>query len=262
MICLNCQLANDDRATTCIYCGNSLKVSWRKRLFDGIKGAKIDSVGETAPPSLTERERIAQVATEAVKDELIGEMVAEALLKVGGDGHIIVEELGVGTDSDEVDHQPGMLLHSGYISPEFVTDAETNEALIEAPYIVIAESVISLAESIRPALGEILASGRKNVVVIAPDISTQALAMLLDHKRQHGQICLAVKVPDPGYIRKTTLEDIAVLTGGTVFGNEFGRDLERAVVEDFGAGPLDKRYCEGNNYSRRWRLQGSDTGSG
>ena len=175
---------------------------------------------------------IAQVGTiSANNDETIGEIIAQAMEKVGKDGVITVEEAkGLETSLEIVE---GMQFDRGYLSPYFVTDAERMECVLENPYILIHEKKISNMRDLLPLLEQVAKSGRP-LLLIAEDVEGEALATLVVNKlRGTLQVC-AVKAPGFGYRRKAMLEDIAILTGGKCITEDLGIKLENVKIEDLG----------------------------
>jgi len=177
------------------------------------------------------QEQIAQVATITAKDKKIGELIAEVMEKVGKDGVITVEESKVITY--ETEFVEGMQFDRGYVSAYFVTNADKMETVIEDPYILITDKKISAVADILPALEKILQVS-KNLLIIAEDVDGEALATLVVNKLRGTIHVLAVKAPGFGDRRKAMLEDIAILTGGTVISEEVGRKLDSVTVEDLG----------------------------
>ena len=178
------------------------------------------------------RDRIGQVASLSAHEEAIGETIAEAMEKVGKDGVITVEESkGL---SDEIEYVEGMQVDRGYISPYFITNADRMEAAIEDASLIITDKKVSAVAELLPALEKLLQVGKKNVVVISEDVDGEALATLVVNKLRGTLNILAIKAPGFGDRRKAMLEDIAILTGGTVISEETGRKLDSAVLEDFG----------------------------
>jgi len=177
------------------------------------------------------KEQIAQVATITAVDKEIGDLIADVMEKVGKDGVITVEESkGIKYETEFVE---GMQFDRGYISPYFVTNAERMETEIEDPYILITDKKISAVADLLPALEKILQVS-KNLIIIAEDIDGEALATLVVNKLRGTLNVLAVKAPGFGDRRKAMLEDMAVLTGGTVISEEVGRKLDSVTVEDLG----------------------------
>ncbi len=202
-----------------------------KRGIERAVAAVVEELRGMAQPVET-RDRIGQVASLSAHEEAIGETIAEAMEKVGKDGVITVEESkGL---SDEIEYVEGMQVDRGYISPYFITNADRMEAVIEDAAIIITDKKVSAVADLLPALEKLLQVGRKNVVVISEDVDGEALATLVVNKLRGTLNILAVKAPGFGDRRKAMMEDIAILTGGTVVSEETGRKLDSAVVEDFG----------------------------
>ncbi len=178
------------------------------------------------------RKDIANVgAISANNDHTIGELIAEAMEKVGKDGVITVEEAkGTETSMEVVE---GMQFDRGYLSPYFVTDAETMEAVLENPYILIHDKKISAVKDILPILEKISQSGR-SLLIIAEDVEGEALATLVVNKLRGTLRVCAVKAPGFGDRRKAMLDDIAILTDGTVISEEKGFKLENATLSYLG----------------------------
>jgi len=189
-----------------------------------------DEIGKLSTP-VQGKEQIAQVAALSAHEQEIGDMIAEVMEKVGKDGVITVEESkGLQYEQEYVE---GMQIDRGYISPYFVTNAERMETELEDPYILITDKKISAVSDLLPALEKVLQL-TKNVVIVAEDVEGEALATLVVNKLRGTLNALAVKAPGFGDRRKEMLQDIAVLTGGTVISEEIGRKLDSATVEDFG----------------------------
>ena len=178
------------------------------------------------------RERIGQVASLSAHEDAIGETIAEAMEKVGKDGVITVEESRGLTD--EIEYVEGMQVDRGYTSPYFITNADRMEAVIEDAYLIITDKKVSSVADLVPALEKLLQAGQKNVVIVAEDIDGEALATLVVNKLRGIMNVLAVKAPGFGDRRKAMLEDIAILTGGTVISEETGRRMDSTTIEDFG----------------------------
>lgn len=178
------------------------------------------------------KKEIAQVGTiSANNDKTIGDLIASAMDKVGKDGVITVEE-AKGTDTS-LDVVEGMQFDRGYLSPYFVTDAETMEAVLEDPYILIHDKKISAMKDLLPVLEKVAQQGR-SLLIIAEDLEGEALATLVVNKLRGTLKVAAVKAPGFGDRRKAMLEDIAILTGGTVISEERGFKLENATVSYLG----------------------------
>jgi chaperonin GroEL len=174
---------------------------------------------------------IEKIATISAGDPLIGAKIAEALDKVGSNGIVTVEE-SKGLELD-IEYKEGMEFDEGYISAYFVTNAETMEAEIDNPYIIITDQKISAVADILPSLERIIQTS-KNIVIIAEDLDGEALATLVVNKLRGTFNILAVKAPGFGDRKKEMLSDIATLTGGTVISEETGRKLDSIKVEDCG----------------------------
>lgn len=172
-----------------------------------------------------------KVATISAQSPVIGAKVAEALKKVGKNGVVEVEEGK--TMEITIDHREGMEFDKGYASAYFVTKPEDMEAVIESPYILITDQKISSIQDLLPVLEKVMPIS-KNFVIICDDIEGEALTTLVVNKLRGAFNVLAVKAPGFGDRRKAMLEDIAVLTGGTVISSTTGRDLKSAEVEDLG----------------------------
>jgi len=178
------------------------------------------------------KEEISQVGTiSANNDKHIGDLIAEAMEKVGKDGVITVEEAKTAETTLEV--VEGMQFDRGYVSPYFVTDPDAMEAVLEDPYILIHDKKISNMKDLLPLLEKVAQSG-KPLMIIAEDIEGEALATLVVNKLRGTIKVSAVKAPGFGDRRKAMLEDIATLTGGKVISEEVGFKLENAVISDLG----------------------------
>ena len=201
-----------------------------KRGIEKATNAIMDELARVSTP-VKGKEQIIQVATITAKDGEIGNMIAEVMEKVGKDGVITIEE-SKGTKY-ETEYVEGMQFDRGYISPYFVTDAAIMETVIEDPYILITDKKISAIAEILPSLERIL-QVTKSLLIIAEDIDGEALATLVVNKLRGTMNILAVKAPGFGDRRKAMLQDIAVLTGGTVITEEVGRKLDSVNPEDLG----------------------------
>ena len=200
----------------------------------GIEKAVAAVVGELEKMAVVveTRERIAQVASLSAHEEPIGQTIADAMEKVGKDGVITVEESK--QMSDETEYVEGMQIDRGYISPYFITNADRMESTLEDATVVITDKKISAVADMLPALEKLLQLGKKNVVILAEDVDGEALATLVVNKLRGTLNALAVKAPGFGDRRKAMLEDIAILTGGTVISEDMGKKLDSATIEDFG----------------------------
>ncbi len=184
------------------------------------------------PVDKTSKKEIAQVGSiSANNDSIIGELIADAMMKVGTDGVITVEE-AKGTET-QIDVVEGMQFDRGYLSPYFVTDAETMETVLENPMILIHDKKISSMKDLLPILEKVAQTGSP-ILVISEDVEGEALATLVVNKLRGTLRVAAVKAPGFGDRRKGMLEDIAILTGGTVISEEQGYKLENATVTYLG----------------------------
>lgn len=202
-----------------------------KRGIDKAVAAVVGQLRDNSKEISTSKE-IAQVATvSANNDEEIGNMISDAMDKVGKDGVITVEE-AKGTET-EVKTVEGMQFDRGYLSPYFVTNTEKMEAELDAPFILIYDKKISSMKELLPVLEPVAQTG-KPLVIIAEDVDGEALATLVVNKIRGALKVAAVKAPGFGDRRKAMLEDIAILTGGTVISEERGFKLENASVDMLG----------------------------
>ncbi|MDP3064311.1 MAG: chaperonin GroEL [Chloroflexota bacterium] len=193
---------------------------------------------------VADKAQIAKVSSLSAHDEEMGNLIADVMEKVGKDGVITVEE-SKGLNY-EVEYVEGMKFDRGYISPYFITNPDRMEAAIENPYIIITDKKVSAVADILPALEKMLQVGKKDVVLIAEDIEGEALATLVVNKLRGTLNCLAIKAPGFGDRRKAMLEDISILTGGTVISEETGRKLDSITVNDLGQARrvlADKENC-------------------
>jgi chaperonin GroEL len=201
----------------------------RRGLEKAIKEV-VEEIGKLAKPIKSKEEK-AQVATNSAQDEEIGAMVAEAMEVVGADGVITVEEgRGLGM---ELTTKTGWNWDNGYLSAYFVTNTDKMEAEVENPYILVTDRKIENIQDIIPML-ENLVKVTQNLVIIADDISGQALATLVVNKLKGTLRVLGVKAPGFGDRRKAMLEDIAIVTGATVISEDLGRKLDSVTLEDLG----------------------------
>ena len=193
--------------------------------------AVVDRLADTSTETKGKRE-IAQVGAISANNNMeIGDLIAEAMEKVGKDGVITVEEArGLETELDTVE---GMQFDRGYLSPYFVTDAERMEAILEDPMILIHDKKVSSMKDLLPILEKVAQMG-KPLLIIAEDVEGEALATLVVNKLRGTLKVAAVKAPGFGDRRKAMLQDIAVLTGGQVISEEVGFKLENAVTSDLG----------------------------
>jgi chaperonin GroEL len=203
-----------------------------KRGIDKAVASVIDSLKSQTKQISDSGEKVEQIATvSANNDTTIGKLIAEAMGKVKKDGVITIEEAkGIETYVDVVE---GMQFDRGYISPYFVTDTEKMEAVYENPYILIHDKKISVMKDLLPILEKIAQSGRP-LLIVAEDVETEALATLVVNKLRGGLKVVAVKAPGFGDRRKEMLEDLAVLTGGTVISEEKGYKLDDTSLDNLG----------------------------
>lgn len=201
----------------------------RKGIEKAVKAA-VDEIQKISKP-VESKEAIAQVAAISASDPEIGELIADAMEKVGRDGVITVEESNsVGTSLEVVE---GMNFDRGYISPYMITDSEKMEAKLENPYILITDKKITAIGEILPVLEKVVQSG-KPMLLIAEDIEGEALATLVLNKLRGTFTCVAVKAPAFGERRKAMLEDIAILTKGQVVSDDLGIKMENVGLDMLG----------------------------
>jgi chaperonin GroEL len=199
----------------------------------GIEKA-VDQIVENIKSQATEvsgKDQIARVATISAGDEEIGDVIADAIEKVGKDGVVNVEEGQ--TFGMDLEFTEGMQFDKGYISPYMVTDQDRMEAVLEEPYILIANQKISSVRDLLPLLEQVIQAG-KSLLVIAEDLEGEALATLVVNKLRGTFTAVAVKAPGFGDRRKRMLEDIAILTGGEVITEEMGLKLENTQISQLG----------------------------
>ena len=202
-----------------------------KRGIELAANAAVDAIQKMAIP-IKNKESIASVASISAGDTEIGELIADVFDKVGKDGVTTVEESkGLALETAYVE---GMQFDRGYISPYFITDSETMEASLDAPRILIYDKKISSAQDLVPVLEKLVQTGKRELVIIAEDVDGEALATLVLNKLRGTFNVLAIKAPGFGDRRKAMLQDIAVLTGGTVISEEVGKKLDTATLEDLG----------------------------
>ena len=217
------------------------------------------------------QEEIAATASISAGDEQIGEFIAEALEKVGHDGVITVEESN--TFGLELEVTEGMRFDKGFISPYFVTDADRQEAVLEDAYVLLVESKISNVKDLLPLLEKVMQTG-KPLAIIAEDVEAEALATLVVNRIRGTFKSVAVKAPGFGDRRKAMLQDMAILTGGTVISETVGLKLENATLEDLGQarkvvvtkddttlveGAGDKEAIEARTAQIRMEIENSDS---
>jgi chaperonin GroEL len=202
-----------------------------KKGIEAAVEAAVASLHDLAKPADT-KEQIAQVASISAADTEIGQMIADAIDKVGKDGVITVEESqSFGMDMDLVE---GMRFDKGYIAPYFATDLERQEAVLENAYVLLVSSKISSVRDVLPVLEKVMQSGRP-LLIVAEDVEGEALATLVVNKIRGTFKSVAVKAPGFGERRKAMLQDIAILTGATVISEEIGLKLDAATLELLGS---------------------------
>jgi chaperonin GroEL len=204
-------------------------MSLKRGIEAGVEAA-VEQIKNQAK-EIEEKGEIAHVAGISAGDPEIGEQIAEAMDKVGKDGVITVEESQ--TFGMELELVEGMRFDKGYISPYFITDPERMEAVLEEPYVLLANQKISAVKDVLPVLEKIMQSG-KSLVIISEDVEGEALATLVVNKVRGTFKSAAVKAPGFGDRRKAMLQDIAILTGGQVISEEIGLKLENAQLDMLG----------------------------
>ncbi len=201
-----------------------------KRGIDKAVAAVVEGIKDQAK-EIDDKSEIAQVAAISAADPSIGEVLADAIDKVGKDGVVTVEESN--TFGLELEFTEGMQFDKGYLSPYFVTDAERQETVLDEPYILIANSKISAVHDLVPVLEKVMQGG-KPLLVIAEDVEGEALATLVVNKIRGTFTSVAVKAPGFGDRRKAMLSDIATLTGGQLISEEVGLKLENTTLDLLG----------------------------
>ncbi|MEU3859102.1 chaperonin GroEL [Streptomyces sp. NPDC028722] len=204
-----------------------------KKGIDAAVKAVSDELLATARP-IDEKSDIAAVAGLSAQDQQVGELIAEAMDKVGKDGVITVEESN--TFGLELDFTEGMAFDKGYLSPYFVTDQERMEAVLEDPYVLIHQGKIAAIADLLPLLEKVIQAGAsKPLLIIAEDVEGEALSTLVVNKIRGTFNAVAVKAPGFGDRRKAMLQDIATLTGGTVISEEVGLKLDQVGIDVLGS---------------------------
>ena len=205
-------------------------IAIRRGLEKGLASV-VDFIRESATP-VNGREDIAHIATVSAADPEIGSMLAEIFEKIGKDGVITVES-GTGLVI-EVEYTEGLKFDRGYISPYFVTEVARMEAIVDEPFVLITDRKLSSLAALLPVLEQVLQSGRKELFIVAEDVDSDALAGLVVNMLRRTINVVAVKAPGFGDRRKEMLQDIAVVTGGTLISDEIGRTLESVTIDDLG----------------------------
>jgi chaperonin GroEL len=201
-----------------------------KRGIERAVDAAVDEI-KNLSQEISGKEDIARVATISADDREIGDVIADAIEKVGKDGVVNVEESN--TFGMDLEFTEGMQFDKGYVSPYFVTDAERMEAVLEEPYILMANQKITGVQDLLPVLEKVIQSG-KSLLLIAEDVDGEALATLVVNKLRGTFTGIAVKAPGFGDRRKRMLEDIAILTGGEVITDEMGLKLANTTLSQLG----------------------------
>ena len=203
-----------------------------KKGIEAAVAAAVDSIADQAVRVDDSKEQIANVAGISAADATIGQVIADAIDKVGKDGVVTVEESNTfGMDLDFVE---GMQFDKGYLSPYFVTDPERQEAILEEPYILYNQGKISSVQEMLPVLEKVMQSGRP-LLIIAEDVEGEALATLVVNKIRGTFNSVAVKAPGFGERRKAMLQDMAILTGGQVVAEEVGLKLDGVSLDMMGS---------------------------
>jgi chaperonin GroEL len=192
----------------------------------------VESIAESAEPiKATDKQKIAFVASNSAADPVVGEKLAEAMAKVGGEGVITVEDSQ--TFGIDLEFTEGMQFDKGYISPYFITDPDRQESVLEDPYILVVNQKITSVQDLLPVLEKVMQAG-KPLAIIAEDLEGEALATLVVNKIRGTFPSIAVKAPGFGERRKAMLQDIAILTGATVISEEVGLKLDGVTVDMLG----------------------------
>ncbi|MDG1391766.1 MAG: chaperonin GroEL, partial [Ilumatobacter sp.] len=201
-----------------------------KKGIEAAVAAAVTSIGDQSK-DVDDKSDIASVATISAADASIGQVIADAIDKVGKDGVVTVEESN--TFGTELDFTEGMQFDKGYLSPYFVTDAERQEVVLDDCYVLLNSAKISTVQAMLPTLEAVMQTG-KPLVIIAEDIDGEALATLVVNKIRGTFNAAAVKAPGFGDRRKAMLQDMAVLTGGQVISEEVGLKLENVTLDLLG----------------------------
>ncbi len=202
-----------------------------KRGIEKAVKAAVASIAEQSQAVSGDKIQIAQVATISAADSSVGDVIAEAIDKVGKDGTVTVEESN--TFGLELEFTEGMQFDKGYLSPYFVTDAERQEAVLEDSFVLFCNSKISSVHDLVPVLEKVMQAGRP-LLIVAEDVEGEALATLVVNRIRGLFTSVAVKAPGFGDRRKAMLQDMAILTGATVISEEIGLKLETATVDLLG----------------------------
>ena len=221
-----------------------------KRGLERGMGTVRESIKDLSTP-VVGREQIANVAVLSSHDDEMGNLIADVMDKVGKDGVITVDESkGLAYETEFVE---GMQIDRGYISPYFVTNSDRMEAVLDNPYILITDKKVTAVADILPVLEKVLQTS-KNLIVFGEDVEGEALATLVVNKLRGTLNVVALKAPGFGDRRKAMLQDIAILSGGTVLSEEIGRKLDSATLDDLGR-CRQVVVKKDDHYVRRWRRQ-------
>ncbi len=201
-----------------------------KKGIEAAVGAAVAAVAKNSK-MIEDKEQIAQVASISAADTAVGDVLANAIDKVGKDGVVTIEESNL--FGIELDFTEGMQFDKGYISPYFVTDAERQEAVLDDPYILFSQGKISSVQDMLPVLEKVMQSG-KSLLIIAEDIDGEALATLVVNKIRGTFASVSVKAPGFGERRKAMMQDMAILTGGQVIAEEVGLKLDGVTLDMLG----------------------------
>ena len=201
-----------------------------KRGIEKAVTAAVESLADQAQ-DISQKEEVSQVASISAADQAIGNVIADAIDKVGKDGVVTVEESN--TFGMELDFVEGMQFDKGFLSPYFVTDAERQEAVLDEPYILFNQGKISSVQDLLPVLEKVMQTG-KPLLIIAEDVEGEALATLVVNKIRGTFNSVGVKAPGFGERRKAMLQDMAILTGGQVVAEEVGLNLEGVTLDLLG----------------------------
>ncbi len=201
-----------------------------KRGIDAAVAAAVENIASQAK-EVDDRSEIAQVASISAADTVIGELIADAIDKVGKDGVVTVEESN--TFGMELEFVEGMQFDKGFLSPHFITDPERQEVVLDDPYILLINQKISAVADIVPVLEKVMQAS-KPLLIIAEDVDGEALATLVVNKLRGTFNSAAVKAPGFGERRRSTMQDLAVLTGATLLSAEVGAKLENVTLDQLG----------------------------
>jgi chaperonin GroEL len=200
--------------------------------IDKAVAAVVQELSKMAVP-VENREQVARVAALSAHEEAIAQLIAEAMDKVGREGVITIEESKSLTDELEV--VEGMRLDRGYLSPHFVTDPQRMEVVLAEPLFLLTDQKVSSSNDIVPTLEKVVQAGRRPLVIIAEDVDGEALATMVVNKLRGTISCVAIKAPGFGERRKALLEDMAIITGGTVISSDTGLKLDSVDISHLGS---------------------------